>query len=183
MKSRTKFYIFIIFLFSHPSILLALPGNGLGLALEGGLKVMSYDNEKDFQSSELYGFSLDYQWQISQSFSFSILSFEHGGKSKIPPKSDYEYYKLGFVGAEIKAWMGSLFFGIHSGQYYVTWIESISSFSGISMIGGNGFGLGFETKSGLFFAAYKEKSGVIKFGDMIDQKVEGSRIMLGYRWI
>jgi len=178
-----KLFFTLILLAYFPSSLIAEPGTGFGLAFEGGsFKATPHKNGKDFQSSASYGLSFDYQWEISQLFSFSILSFEHGGKSKLPPKSDYKYYKAGFVGAEIRTWIDSFFIGIHSGQYYLTWIESLKNSSDIGMISGNGFGFGLETQSGIFFAAYKEKSGVIKFRDMLNQKVEGSRFILGYRW-
>ena len=102
--------------------------------------------------------------------------------AKLPPKSDYEYYKTGVVGAELKAWIDSFFIGFHGGQYYLTWIESLSSYSGIAQTGGSGYGLGFETKSGWMLAAYSEKSGTLEHEEMADQKVEGNRILVGYRW-
>jgi hypothetical protein len=48
--------------------------------------------------------------------------------------------------------------------------------------GGNGFGFGFETKSGIFIAAYNEKSGIFNSDDMPSQKVYGNRFLLGYRF-
>jgi len=156
---------------------------GFGLAIEGGSFKPKYDNpEKNLETSRLYGFSFDYQWLIGQSFSFSITGFEHGGESDSPPKSNHNYYKSGFLGAGIKAWIGSFFVGIHFGEYYLTWIESINSFTGIDHKSGRAFGLGIETESGIIIAAFNEKSGRFTSDNLPNQKVDGNRIMLGYRW-
>jgi len=165
------------------SVIIAEGREGPGLAFEGGsFKPMYQDSRTDLQSTSSYGISLDYQWHISQSFSFSVLAFEHGGKSMSPPKSDHEYYKSGLLGAEIKAWISSFFIGIHFGEYYLTWIENLSNFTGINRASGYGFGLGIETKSGWMIAAYRENSEKIKIEDLPDQKLEGDRILVGYRW-
>ena len=95
---------------------------------------------------------------------------------------NYLQNKSGFLGAGIKAWIGSFFLGIHFGEYYLTWIEKISSYTGIMTTGGNGFGLGFETKSGIIIAAYNENSGVFNSENMPRQIVIGDRFLLGYRW-
>ena len=179
------FIVNITFIYLN-SVIIAGEREGFGLAFERGSFKPMYDaSEKNMQISSLYGFSVDYQWQISKSFSFSIIGFEHGGKSESPPKSDYDYYKSGFLGAGIKAWIGSFFIGIHSGEYYITWIEKMtwnSSFTRVGHKSGSGLGLGIETKSGLIIAAFNEKSGVIKTDDMPNQKVDGNRMLLGYRW-
>ena len=165
------------------SIIIASEREGLGIAIEGGSFKPIYENaEKKSESSKSYGISIDYQWDITQLFTFSVIGFENGGKSSTPPKQDYKYYKSGFLGAGIKAWIGSFFIGIHFGEYYLTWIEKISSYTGIMTTGGNGFGLGFETKSGIIIAAYNENSGVFNSENMPRQKVIGDRFLLGYRW-
>jgi len=182
MKLGLIFVLNITLIFLN-SVLMASDREGLGIAIEGGSYKPVYDNsEKDLESSSYYGGSIDYQWNISQSFTFSIMAFESGGKSNLPPKQNYEYYKSGFLGAGIKAWIGSFFIGIHSGEYYLTWIEKMSRYTSINHTGGNGFGLGIETESGIFIAGYNEKSGVIKSDEMPNQKVIGNRILLGYRW-
>jgi len=180
--------LFLIFLVNIALIffnsdLIAGEREGFGFAIEGGsFKPIYDDSEKDLQTSSIYGFSLDYQWLIGQSFSFSITSFEHGGESDSPPISDYNYYKSGFLGAGIKVWISSFFIGINFGEYYLTWIESISSFSGISHKSGHAFGLGIETESGIIIAAFNEKIGEFTSDKMPNQKVDGNRILLGYRW-
>ena len=179
------FYIFIInlLLIFFNSIITASEREGLGFAIEGGSYKPTYDTtDKDLQSSNLYGFTFDYQWLIGHSFSFSIIGFERGGESDSPPKSDYNYYKSGFLGASIKLWIGSIFIDIHSGEYYLTWIKSLNSFTGVAHKSGYGFGLGIETESGIIIAAFNEKSGIITSEDIPNQKVGGNRIMLGYRW-
>ncbi len=58
--------------------------------------------------------------------------------------TEYEYYKAGIIATEMRFWLGPLYIGIHGGQFYLTWIESLSSYYGINWPGGNGFGLGLE---------------------------------------
>ena len=182
MKLITIFFLYFTLTFFN-SVLYANEREGPGLAIEGGSYKPLYDDaEKDIESSNFYGVSFDYQWDISHSFTFSLMGFEHGGKSNLPPKQDYEYYKSGFLGVGIKVWINSFFIDIHTGEYYLTWIETLSSYTGISQTGGNGFGLGIETKSGIIIAAFNEKSGVLKSDDMPNQRVEGNRLLLGYRW-
>ena len=165
------------------SIIIASEREGLGIAIEGGSFKPIYKNaEKKSESSKSYGISIDYQWDITQLFTFSVIGFENGGKSSTPPKQDYKYYKSGFLGAGIKAWIGSFFIGVHIGEYFLTWIEKISSYTAIIQTGGNGFGFGFETKSGIIVAAYREKSGILNSDDMRKYKIIGDRILLGYRW-
>ena len=156
---------------------------GFGLAIEGGsYKPFFEDEDKELKTSNFYGVSIDYQWKISESFTFSLIAFEHGGKSNSPPKKNYDYYKSGFIGAGLKVWIDSFFIGIHGGEYYLTWIESINSYSGISQTGGNGFAIGIELKSGIIIAANREKSGIIKSDNIPNQIVSGNRFLLGYRW-
>ena len=119
---------------------------------------------------------------MGDSFSLSLFGTEFVGKGALPDNTKYEYYKAGIVGAELRAWMGPVFIGLHGGQYYLTWIESQSSYSGIQWSGGSGWGLGLEGASGWSIAWYSEKSEKIIFDDLPEQRVEGQRIILGYRW-
>ena len=50
------------------------------------------------------------------------------------------------MGGELRFWLGPLFVGVHGGQYFLTWIESLSSYTGINWAGGSGFGLGLRAK-------------------------------------
>ena len=78
MKVNMKEFCFIFLIiasFFLNSVIIAEGREGPRLAFEGGsFKPMYQDTEKDLQSSNSYGFSLDYQLNISQSFSFSILA-------------------------------------------------------------------------------------------------------------
>ena len=105
-----------------------------------------------------------------------------GGEGAIPSKPEYQFYKSGIVGLQLKFWMGPLFIGLHGGQYYLTWIETISSYSAIKQAGGSGYSIGFETGSGWYLAAFSDKSRTFEFDEMPDQRVEGNRVLLGYRW-
>ena len=173
-----------IFLTFFPHVLQAGPGEGWGVALGSGpLKPVDTNTGNDYQTTSILSDSLDYQWSLGQSFSFSFFSTENGGRAELPPKPKQEYYKTGLlIGAELRAWFGPFFLGIHGGQYYLLWAESLSSYSGIAQTGGSGYSLGFELESGWMIVANSEQSGTFEFNDMPDQKVEGTRILLGYRW-
>ena len=58
----------------------------------------------------------------------------------------------------------------------------MSSYTGIKGSVGSGWGLGFEGESGWSLGWYKEISKKIEFEDFPDQRIEGNRIILGYRW-
>ena len=61
----------------------AEPGQGFGLALEGGsFKPIDPDTGKGFQSSDSYGGAFDYQWPLGKSVSFSIFAFEFQNAAK-----------------------------------------------------------------------------------------------------
>ena len=66
----------------------------------------------------------------------------------LPNNKKYENYKAGIMGAELRFWPGPLFVGVHGRQYFLTWIESLSSYTGINWSGVTGFGLGLEDESG-----------------------------------
>ena len=147
------------------------------------LKPVDTNTGNDYQTTSILSDALDYQWSLGQSFSFSFFGTENGGRAELPPKPKQEYYKTGLlIGAELRTWFGPFFLGIHGGQYYLLWAESLSSYSGIAQTGGSGYSLGFELESGWMFFANSEQSGTFEFNDMPDQKVEGTRILLGYRW-
>ena len=82
--------------------------------------------------------------------------------------TEYEYYKAGIIAAKLRFWLESLYIGIHGGQYYLTWIESLSSYTGINSSGGTGFGLGLEGESGWSLGLYIENSEEIDFEDFPD---------------
>ena len=56
--------------------------------------------------------------------------------------------------AELKFWLGPLFVALHGGQYFLTWIESLISYTGINWSGGSGFELVFEDESGGSLGVY-----------------------------
>ena len=53
----------------------------------------------------------------------------------------------------------------------------------IGLTGGSGYSLGFELESGWMIVPNSEQSGTFEFYDMPDQKIEGTHILLGYRWM
>ena len=182
MKLNFIFLLTVALTFWTP-VLQAGAGDGLGLFLDfGQLKAVNNDTETEYQTSKIGGVQYDYQFPLGDSFSFSLFGTEFGGKGSLPDNTKFEYYKAGILGAELRAWMGPLFIGIHGGQYYLTWIESLSSYSGIKWSSGSGWGLGLEGESGWSLSCYSEKSEKVIFDDLPDQRVEGQRILLGYRW-
>ena len=97
---------------------------GLGYFLDlGQLKPVNDETGKENQTSKIIGDQIEYQFALGESFSFSLFGAEFGGKGALPDYTKYEYYKAGILGAELRAWMGPLFFGVLGGRYYLTWIE------------------------------------------------------------
>ena len=82
-----------IFLTFFPHVLQADPGEGWGLALGNGpLKPLDANTGNDYQTTPILSDSLDYQWSLGQSFSFSFFGTENGGREVLPPKPKHEYY-------------------------------------------------------------------------------------------
>ena len=177
-------FFFLIFVMSFwASLTFAGPGEGLGLFADiGQLKAVNENTGKEYQESKVFGGQIDYQFALGESFSFSLFAAENTSEGFLPKNKEYEYYKAGVIGAELRLWFGSLYIGIHGGQYYLTWIESLSSYTGIHWSGGTGIGLGLEGQSGWSLGVYNENSEKIDFKDLPDQRVEGNRIIIGYRW-
>jgi len=178
---KSFFLIFTINIWS--SITMAGPIEGLGLFADfGQLKAVNENSRTEYQESKVFGGHIDYQIPLGESFSFSLFAAENANKGYLPNKKEYEYYKAGIIGAELRLWLGPLFIAINGGKYYLTWIESLSSYTGIHWSSGTGFGLGLEGESGWSLGVYNENSEKIDFGDLPDQRVEGNRIIVGYRW-
>ena len=165
------------------SVPLAEPGDGWGLFIDvGQLKAVNDDTGTEYQTSKIIGDQFDYQFALGESFSFTLFAAENVNKGVLPHKTQYEYYKTAIIGTELRMWMGPLFIGVHGGQYFLTWIESLGSYTGIKGSLGSGWGLGLEGESGWSLGWYKEISKKIEFEDFPDQRIEGNRIILGYRW-
>ena len=175
---------FLVFAMSIcASVTFAGPGNGWGLFVDiGQLKVVNQNTGKEYQESKVLGDQIDYQFALGESFSFLLFATENMNEGALPDNKKYEYYKAGIMGPELRFWLGPLFVGVHGGQYFLTWIESLSSYTGINWSGGTGFGLGFEGESGWSLGFYSENSEKIVFENFPDQRVEGNRIIIGYRW-
>ena len=117
--------------------LAAEPGKGPALSFgSGSLKPINANHDTEYHSSSVYGGSFDYQWRLSSWLSTSLMVHESGGEGTMPTKSEYKYYKSGIIGLQLKIWMGPLYLGVHGGQYYLTWIESMSAYSGIQQAAG-----------------------------------------------
>ena len=180
-NSRLFFLIFAMSIWG--SLTIAGPKGGLGLFADfGQLKAVNENSRTEYQESKVFGSHIDYQFPLGETFSFSFFATENANKGSLPNKTEYEYYKAGIIGAELRLWLGPLFIAINGGQYYLTWIESLSSYTGVHWSSGTGFGLGLEGESGWSLGVYNENSEKIDFKDLPDQRVEGNRIIAGYRW-
>ena len=178
---RSFFLIFSLSILA--SVTFAGPRDGWGLLVDiGQLKVVNENTGTEYQESKVFGGQIDYQFALGESFSFLFFATENMSEGSLPGSTEYEYFKAGIIAAELRFWLGLSYIGIHVGQYYLTWIESLNSYSGINWSGGNGFGLGFEGESGWSLGWYSENSEKIDFKDFPDQRVEGNRIIIGYRW-
>ena len=178
---RSFFLIFSLSIWA--SVTFAVPEDGWGLLVDiGQLKVVNENTGTEYQGSQVFGAQIDYQFAFGESFSFLLLATENTNEGSLPNNTEYEYYKAGIVGAELRLWLGPLFIAINGGQYYLTWIESLNSYTGIHWSRGTGFGLGLEGESGWSLGVYNENSEKIDFRDLPDQQVEGNRIIIGYRW-
>ena len=178
---RLLFMVFALIICT--SITFAGPGDGWGLFVDiGQLKAVNENTGTEYQQSKVFGDQIDYQFALDESFSFLLFATENMNEGALPNNKKYENYKAGIMGAELRFWPGPLFVGVHGGQYFLAWIESLSSYTGINWSGGTGFGLGFEGESGWSLGGYSENSEKIDFEDFPDQRVEGNRIIIGYRW-
>ena len=97
----------------------------------GQLKPVNDDTGKENQTSKIIGDQIEYQFALGESFSFPLFGAEFGGKGALPDNTKYVYYKAGIFVAELLVWMGTLFFGVHGGRYFLTWIESLSTYTGL----------------------------------------------------
>ncbi len=72
-------------------------------------------------------------------------------------------------------WAGSSWFlGVQTGQAYLTWIESIESYTEIAWTNQSGYGVGFESGDGWTFAIYTQKTGDMKFEELPIRKSKES---------
>ena len=184
MKKKLIPLLVVILMFASSS-LRASNAEGLGLFLDfGQTKVINNDTGREYYSSKIGGARYDYQFTLGKSFSFLLFGKEFSSKSELPENIKYEYYKTGIFGAEFRAWMGPVFFAIHGGRFFLTWLESLSlgSYSDIKWSSGSGWGLGIESTSGWSLSWYNEKSEKIIFDNLPDQRVDGKALILGYRW-
>ena len=116
--------LFLIFAMSIcSSVIFAGPGEGLGLFADiGQLNAVNENTGAEYQESKVFGGQIDFQFALGESFSFSLFAAENTNEGFLPKKTEYEYYNAVIIGAELKLGLGPLYFGIHGGQYFLTWI-------------------------------------------------------------
>ena len=182
---RRKTSLLLLFVLSLlPNWLQATPIKGLGLHLSvGDLQISNSSTEQNYAESYAYGGIVDYQWTAADYFSVRLFGGEHIGSAQQPDKPDYNYFKTGLFGLEARVWASSsLFLGVQAGQAYLTWIESMESYTKIAWTNQSGYGVGFESDDGWTFAIYTQKTGTMEFEDLPDQRIDGIRLETGYRW-
>ena len=127
-KFKSIFLIFTINIWAFVTI--AGPVGGFGLFADfGQLKAVNENSRTEYQESKVFGGHIDYQFPFGKSFSFSLFAAENTNKGSLPNKTEYEYYKAGIMGTELRFWLGPLFVGVHGGHYFLTRIESLSSYT------------------------------------------------------
>ena len=163
------------------SSLLARLGNGFGLFL--GLGQLKQVNDDTGKKSNIQNNWISNRVSIYLRWVFSYLTFRGRILRQKPVAWQYKvYYKACIFLAELLVWMGLLFFEAHGEWYFLTWIESLSTYTGLKWSGDGGWGLGFESDNGRILGWYREKSEIIKLEDFTDWGGEGDRIITGYRW-
>ena len=154
------------------SVTFSASGDSWGLFVDiGQLKAVNENTGTEYQQSKVFGDQIDYQFALGESFSFLLFATENINEGTLPDNKKYEYYKAGIMGAELRFWLGPLFVGVHGRQYFLTWIESLSSYNGINWSCGSGFELGLEEEPGGSLGFYSENREKIDFEDLPDQRV------------
>ena len=129
------------------------PGYGWGLFVEiDQFKAVNENTGTEYQQSKVFGDQIDYQFALGGSFSFLLFATENMNEGALPNNKKYENYKAGIMGAELRFWLGPLFVGVHGGQYFLTWIESLSSYTGINWSGGSELDWGSKSNLDGFLA-------------------------------
>ena len=104
----------------------------------GQLKVVKENTGTEYQQSKVLGDQIDYQFALGESFYFLLFATENMNKGALLDNKKNEYYEVGIKGAELRFRLGPIFVGVHGGQYFLTWIESLSSYTGINCSGWTG---------------------------------------------
>ena len=111
---KSFFLIFTINIWA--SITIAGPIKGLGLFADfGQLKAVNENSQTEYQESKVFGSHIDYQFPLGESFSFSLFAAENANKGSLPNKTEYEFYKAGIIGGELRLWLGPLFIAMNNG--------------------------------------------------------------------
>ena len=101
------------------SITFAGPGEGWGLFVEiVQLKAVNENTGTEYQQSKVLGDQIDYQFALGESFSLLIFATENMNEGSLPNDTEYEYYKAGIMGAELRFWQRPLFVGVHGGHIF-----------------------------------------------------------------
>lgn len=171
----------------HTAILFALftgtavaePKNGFGL--NAGLA--SHNMKDQCTSCTSYsssGLSLGLDYQIAFAQQFSISPFLMGSSESTSVSGVSAGH--GILGAQLRYWVGDMFFGGHLGNYSEVLSNGGTSISGSG--GGAGLVAGWEKPDGGLYVMGQLDSATVKWSNSIyaDTKISAFRLSVGYRW-
>jgi hypothetical protein len=153
----------------------AEPKNGFGL--NAGLASHSRDCGGCAGSSTSgLSIGLDYQFALSDKFSLSpflMTSAESTSVSGITAGH-------GILGAQLRYWVGEMFFGGHLGVYSEVLVNGPTSLSGSGV--GGGLVAGWEKQDGGLYFMGQLDSATVAYSGLGDVPFTAFRLSAGYRW-
>ena len=98
---RLSFMVFALSI--SASVIFAGPGDGWGLFVDiGQLKAVNENTGTEYQQSKVFGDQIDYQFALWESFSLLLFATESTNEGSLPDNTEYENYKAGIIGAELR---------------------------------------------------------------------------------
>jgi hypothetical protein len=86
----------------------------------------------------------------------------------------------GILGAQLRYWVGDMFFGGHLGVYSEVVATNFAALTGSG--GGAGLVAGWEKQDGGLYAMGQYDSATVKYAGTPDTKFTALRFSVGYRW-
>ena len=154
----------------------AEPRNGFGL----NAGVASHNREcGGCIGSSTSGLSLGIDYQFALSDKWSISPFLMTSGESVKNVSDVTAGH-GILGAQLRYWAGSVFFGGHVGSYSEVLRENSVSLNGSG--GGAGLVAGWEKPDGGLYVMGQFDSATVAYSGLADVKFTAFRLSGGYRW-
>jgi hypothetical protein len=154
----------------------AEPKNGFGL--NAGLASHSRDCGGCAGSSTSgLSIGLDYQFALSDKFSLSPFLMSSGETSSAVSGTTVSH---GIFGAQLRYWVGEMFFGGHLGGYSEVLTNGSTSLSGSGV--GGGLVAGWEKQDGGLYFMGQLDSATVEYSGLGDIPFTAFRLSAGYRW-